>query len=86
MKVEEGFEGASSIIRRWPTSIWLKKMGRTMYSDCVPSWDNTARRGRRALICLNVRRKTTDIGYQNRLGGRSRNFPGGTLRIHQRLE
>jgi len=77
MKVEEGSRVASSIIRRWPTSIWLKKMGRTTYSGLSFRHGTTRLAGADALLlALMVRRKTTNIGYQNRLGGRARNFPG----------
>jgi len=53
-----------------------KNGAHNVFRTVVPSWDNTARRGRRALIGLNGTPETTNIGYQNRLGGRARNFPG----------
>ena len=54
MKVEQGFEGRIFDYKEMANLYLAQKNGaHNVFRTVVPSWDNTARRGRRALIGLN---------------------------------
>jgi len=77
MKVEEGFEGRIIDYKEMANLYLAQKNGaHNVFRTVVPSWDNTARRGRRALIGLNGTPENYEYWLSESIRRTREEFPG----------